>query len=88
MAVKLIVIALYALLIGLSAFFSSCEITFARANKKRVENDAEKGDRRAAGVKYVQDNYTRSLSTILVGNNLVNIAASSAATESIRLPQL
>ncbi len=80
MAVKLIVIALYALLIGLSAFFSSCEITFARANKKRVENDAEKGDRRAAGVKYVQDNYTRSLSTILVGNNLVNIAASSAAT--------
>ena len=80
MAVKLLVILLYVCLIALSGFFSSSEITFARANKKRAENDAEKGDRRARSVKYIQDNYTRSLSTILAGNNLVNIAASSAAT--------
>ena len=80
MFIKLIVLALYATFIVLSAFFSSCEITFARANKKRVEKDAEAGDKRAQNVKYIQDNYTRSLSTTLLSNNLVNIAASSAAT--------
>ena len=80
MLIKLIVLVLYAIFILLSSFFSSCEITFARANKKRVEKDAEAGDRRAQNVKYIQDNYTRSLSTTLLGNNLVNIAASSAAT--------
>ncbi len=80
MLIKLLVIVLYAAFIVLSAFFSSCEITFARANKKRVEKEAEAGDKRAKSVKYIQDNYTRSLSTILVSNNLVNIAASSAAT--------
>ena len=80
MPVKLIFIAVYALLIMLSGFFSGSEISFARANKRRVEKDALKGDRRAKNVKYIQDNYTRSLSTILVGNDLVNIAASSVAT--------
>jgi Mg2+/Co2+ transporter CorB len=78
--IEILVLLLYALLIALSAFFSSCEITFARANKKRIEKDAENGDRRARNAKYIQDNYTRSLSTILVSNNLTNIAASSAAT--------
>ena len=80
MLIKLLVIVLYAAFIALSAFFSGSEITFARANKKRVEKDAEAGDRRAQNVKYIQDNYTRSLSSTLLGNNLVNIAASSAAT--------
>ena len=78
--IKILVLVLYAAFIALSAFFSSCEITFARANKKRAEKAAENGDRRAQKVKYIQDNYTRSLSSTLVGNNLVNIAASSAAT--------
>ena len=80
MLIKLLVIILYAVFIALSAFFSSSEITFARANKKRMEKDAEAGDRQAQNVKYIQDNYTRSLSSTLLGNNLVNIAASSAAT--------
>ena len=80
MMVKVLVIVLYVFLVFMSAFFSGSEITFNRANKKRIEKDAEKGDRRAINAKYIQDNYSRSLSTILVGNNLVNIAASSAAT--------
>lgn len=79
-AVKLLIVLLYAVFIFLSAFFSCSEITFAKANKKRIDNDADKGDRRAQNARYIQNNYTRSLSTILVGNNLVNIAASSAAT--------
>lgn len=80
MIVRIAVIALYALLVAFSAFFSSCEITFARANQKRLRSAAESGDRRAAAAVYIADHYTRSLSTILVGNNLVNIAASSTAT--------
>ena len=77
---RYLLIALYALLVALSAFFSSCEITFARANKKRLKNAADAGDRRAVAAVYIGERYTRSLSTVLVGNNLVNIAASSAAT--------
>lgn len=80
MIAKYLLIALYVLLVALSAFFSSCEITFARANKKRLKDAAASGNRRAASAVYIDENYTRSLSTILVGNNLVNIAASSAAT--------
>ena len=77
---RYLLIALYALLVALSAFFSSCEITFARANKKRLKSASDAGDRRAAAAVYIGERYTRSLSTVLVGNNLVNIAASSAAT--------
>ena len=46
MLIKLVVIALYACLIAMSAFFSSCEITFARANKNRIEKDAEKDSKK------------------------------------------
>ena len=77
---KLALIVLYLVLVALSAFFSCSEITFARSNKKRIEADAQAGDKRAVSAKYIGDNYTKSLSTILVGNNLVNIAASSTAT--------
>ena len=80
MILKIAVICLYAVFIFLSAFFSSCEITFARANHKRLKDAADAGDKRAAKAVFINDNYTRSLSTILVGNNLVNIAASSTAT--------
>lgn len=64
----------------LSAFYSSAEIAFAKANAIRIKKQAESGDKTAKREKYINDNYTMSLSTLLVGNNLVNIAASSAAT--------
>ena len=64
----------------LSAFFSSAEIAFARANSIRIKKQAEQGDARAKKEQFINEHYTRSLSTVLVGNNLVNIAASSAAT--------
>lgn len=64
----------------LSAFYSSAEIAFAKCNRLRFEKNAEAGDKTAALVLKVCENYTGSLSTILVGNNLVNIAASSLAT--------
>ena len=64
----------------LSAFFSSAEIAFAKAKSKRIKKQAESGDGRAKKEQCINEHYTRSLSTVLVGNNLVNIAASSAAT--------
>ncbi|MBR0538187.1 MAG: HlyC/CorC family transporter [Clostridia bacterium] len=64
----------------LSAFFSSAEIAFAKCNKLRFERAAETGDKTAKLVLFINERYTDSLSTILMGNNLVNIAASSLAT--------
>lgn len=68
------------LLIAASAFFSSSEITYAKANRFRVEKAAQEGSKTAKIELYIIDHYVRSLSAILVGNNLANIAASSAAT--------
>ena len=64
----------------LSAFYSSAEIAFAKCNKLRFERSAEDGDKKARLVLSICEDYTNQLSTILVGNNLVNIAASSLAT--------
>lgn len=66
--------------VALSAFFSSAEIAFAKCNRLRFERAAENGDKTARLVVKICENYVDSLSTILVGNNLVNIAASSLAT--------
>ncbi len=71
---------LLVLLVLLSAFFSSSEIAYATANKLRLQNDAENGSRRASRAMWISEHFTGFLSTILVGNNLVNIAFSSAMT--------
>ena len=71
---------LLVLLVLLSAFFSSSEIAYATANKLRLQNDADKGGRLAAKAMWISEHFTGFLSTILVGNNLVNIAFSSAVT--------
>ena len=64
----------------LSAYFSATETAFASLNHIRVKNMAEKGDRRAILVMNLLDRYDSVLSTILVGNNVVNIGATSLAT--------
>ena len=71
---------LMVLLVLLSAFFSSSEIAYATANKLRLQNDAENGSKRASRAMWISEHFTGFLSTILVGNNLVNIAFSSAMT--------
>ncbi|MBQ9911191.1 MAG: DUF21 domain-containing protein, partial [Lachnospiraceae bacterium] len=68
------------LLVILSAFFSSSEIVFASCSPLRLKNAAEAGRRGAAAAIAVSEAYSRTLPTILVGNTLVNIAVSSAAT--------
>ncbi len=67
-------------LIGLSAFFSSGETALVTVNRLRLEGMAENGDRRAKTVLKVIENSGKMLSTILIGNNIVNLSASSLMT--------
>ncbi|MEZ3116829.1 hemolysin family protein [Halobaculum sp. MBLA0147] len=67
-------------LIGLSAFFSSSEIAMFSLASHRVESLVEEGRPGSAAVKELKDDPHRLLVTILVGNNIVNIAMSSIAT--------
>ena len=62
-------------LILCSAFFSATETAFTGANRIRLKNLASEGNRRAALALQLSDNFDTLLSTILIGNNLVNIVA-------------
>ena len=64
----------------LSAYFSATETAFSSLNKTRLKVLAEKGDRRAKLTYNLSENYDKLISTILIGNNIVNIAASAIAT--------
>lgn len=67
-------------LIGLSAFFSSGETALVTVNRIRLEGMAEAGDRRARTVLKVIEDSGKMLSAILIGNNIVNLSASSLMT--------
>ena len=67
-------------LVTFSAYFSATETAFTSLNRIRMKNMAQDGDRRAAEVLELSETYDNLLSTILVGNNIVNIALSSIAT--------
>lgn len=64
----------------MSAYFSATETALSTYNRIRMKNLAEKGNKRAALVLKLSENYDTLLSTILIGNNIVNILASSMAT--------
>lgn len=64
-------------LIAMSAYFSATETAFSSYNRIRVKNMAEDGNKRAALVLSMSENYDRLLSTILIGNNIVNITATT-----------
>ena len=67
-------------LLMLSAFFSSAETALTTVNKIRMRTLAESGDKRADRVLRVTDDSGKMLSAILIGNNIVNLSASSLAT--------
>ena len=67
-------------MVFLSAFFSSSETALTTVNKIRMKTLAENGDKRAAKVLKVTSDSGKMLSAILIGNNIVNIFASSLAT--------
>ena len=69
------------ILLMLSAFFSSCETALMSVNRIRLRALADEGNRRAATALDILENHTaKMLSAILIGNNVVNISASSLAT--------
>ena len=68
------------LMVILSAYFSASEISFNASNKIRLKKAAENGSRSAALAYRISEDFTTALSAILIGNNLANIAASTAAT--------
>ncbi|MBD5445423.1 MAG: HlyC/CorC family transporter [Lachnospiraceae bacterium] len=68
------------ILILLSYFFSSAETAFTTVNQVRLRTLAQDGSKRADRVISILEQYSKMLSTILIGNNIVNISASSVAT--------
>lgn len=74
---KLIVLII---LLLLSAFFSSAETALTTANRIRMRTLADEGNKRAARVLKITDDSGKMLSAILIGNNVVNLSASSIAT--------
>lgn len=67
-------------LVILSGFFSSAETALTTCNRVRMRALEEDGSKRAATVNKILENYSKMLSTILIGNNIVNISASALAT--------
>ncbi len=72
--------AIIILLVMCSSFFSSTETAYSSASKIRLKSYADSGNKKAKKAYKISENYEKALSTILVGNNIVNIAASSLAT--------
>ena len=68
------------LLVMMSAYFSATETAFSCLNKIRMKSRAESGDHRAALAMDLVEDYDRLISTILIGNNIVNITASTVGT--------
>lgn len=73
-------IVLLVVLVMFSAYFSSSETAFTSANRIRLKNEAENGDERSRKTLKLAENFDGVLSTILIGNNIVNIAMSAIAT--------
>ena len=69
-----------AVLVIFSAYFSATETAFTSVNRIRIKNLANDGDRKARDVLELTEKFDSMLSTILVGNNIVNIAMSAIAT--------
>ncbi len=68
------------ILIGLSAFFSASETAISSISRIRIKSMAEDGNKKAKKVLYLSDNFDKTLSAILIGNNVVNIASASIST--------
>ena len=86
---SLSMVVILVILVILSAYFSATETAFTSLNRIRLKSKADAGNRRAALALKLVDQYDKLLSTILVGNNIVNLSASSLATvfftEGLRL---
>ena len=75
-----ILVGVLVVLVALSAYFSGTETAFSSLNRIRMKNLADNGNKKAALALKLEANYDKLLSTILIGNNIVNIASASIST--------
>ncbi len=68
------------ILVILSGFFSSAETAFSTVNRVRMRTLEEEGSKRAAKVNKILESYSKMLSTVLIGNNIVNLSTSALTT--------
>ncbi|MBQ9151746.1 MAG: DUF21 domain-containing protein, partial [Clostridia bacterium] len=73
-------IIIMAVCLLMSAYFSATETAFSTMSKTKLKTLVEKGNKRASLALKLSENYDRLISTILIGNNIVNILLSSIAT--------
>lgn len=73
-------ISVLIILIFLSGFFSSAETAFVSCNKARIRSLADDGNKKAARVLHILEKGSKLLSTVLIGNNIVNLSASAIST--------
>lgn len=73
-------IVIMVVLVIMSAYFSATETAFSSINRTRIKALAEKGDKRAKLTYKLSEQYDKLISTILIGNNIVNIALASIGT--------
>ena len=81
----------YIVLILGGAYFASAESSYARANKIRLRNAADNGNRKAKKALYIANNFDKALTSILIGNNIMHLSCSALATviaASIGMPTL
>ena len=67
-------------LVFLSGYFSSAETAFSTVNRVRMQTLEEEGNKRAARVNRILKNYSKMLSAVLIGNNIVNLSTSALTT--------
>ncbi len=75
-----VLLSIIGLCIILSAYFSATETAFSSLNRIRLRNLAQNGNKRAQLADKLADNFDQLLSTILIGNNIVNILCASLGT--------
>lgn len=73
-------VSLYVLFILLSAYFASAETAYTAVSKVRMRTLADKGNKRAKRVLWISDRFDKTLTTILIGNNIFHAACASLTT--------
>ena len=68
------------ILLALSAYFSASETAFSAYNRARMKNHAQNGNKKASLALRLSENFDKVLTTLLIGNNIVNITATSIST--------
>ncbi len=71
---------LIAVLVLLGGFFAGSETAFSNCNRVRIKNRAEDGEGRARQVEKILDKFDKALVTLLIGNNVIHVMATSGAT--------